>query len=331
MGEKVFRKVQFGLEADATPGTAVLATSMFLGTANVPVDRKPVYPEDTLGLRSRANRSVIYQIGVDKFTLKVEHGYFQALPFLLSTLLKECTPTETTPSQSDYLWAYTPSLTAANDPRTATIEVGDDTQAYEIEYCMGKSLKIEGKLGENAPVSLEQEFFGKQVTPTTFTVLSLPSGVEEMAANTAQIFIDSAWANLGGTEKTSLLREFSVEILTGNHPKYHGGELTMTGHGEGALDCMITFTFEGNSDADVLFDSFQAQTTKAIRLAVTGGQIGTGTNHGLIVDAFGTFEEVIPLGSEKDGDNLHTAVFHSINDGSGHQFAVSVTTNKSAE
>jgi len=60
--------------------------------------------------------------------------------------------------------------------------------------------------------------------------------------------------------------------------------------------------------ADAIFDAQQAQTFQAVRLAVNGGQIGTGVNHKLNIDVGGTWESVTPLNAEDRSDNLHLAV-----------------------
>lgn len=330
MGELMFRKIQYGKEG--TRGTAVAATAMWPGSVSIPADRKPKYPEETLGLRSRAQRSVIHQILADGINLSMEDGIFQKLPILgLITLKGGVTGVEQTVDQDDYLWDFTPSLTAANAPDTITLEYGDDTQAYEIEYVMGKSLKFSGKMGADEPVKVECGCFGKQITPTTFTGALTPTNGEAMIANLAKLYIDSTWATLGSTLKSDLLREFSVEILTGNHQKFYGnGSKMLSGYGEGFLDCMAALTFEGNAAADGYFDGFQAGTNYAIRLLIEGSQIGTGDNHSLVLDMYGDFEEVIPMGGEQDGNNLHTLMFHTFSDGQAtpHQFAMQVTTNQ---
>lgn len=332
MGELVFRKIQYGKEV--TRGTAVVATKMWPGKISVPVDRTPVFPELTTGRRARAQSGVFNQILVDGFTLSMEQGVFQALPMLFSMGLKGgVTATETTPSQTDYLWDFSPSLSASNAQNGMTVEFGDDTQAYEIEYCLARSLKIAGALGDDAGVSLEAECFGKQITATTFTAALTPGTYEFMVANMTKLYIDPAWATLGATQKTGLLQDFSIEIQTGLHPKFlANGVKTMTSHGEGFFDVMATFTFEGGSAADTEFDNFQAGTKRAIRLEVIGSQLGTGTPYKLTVDMFGQFESVIPLSSEKNGNNLHAAIFHCLDDNlaTPHMFAVTCTTNANA-
>lgn len=332
MGEVVFRKIQHGKET--TKGTAVAATRMFpFGTIKVPADRKPDFKDNALGRRARAQKGWVKQIAVDGITLTQEPMCFQSLPWIFSLGLKgNVSGAEQTTDQDDYLWDFTPSLTATNAPDSGTIEYGDDTQAYEIEYVMWRSIKIDGTLGEDGFVKLEVEGFGKQISTSTFTALS-PAAVEAAVANMVKIYIDPTWAALGTTQKTGLLQAFSIEILNGYHPKFHAaGVKTMTGHGEGYIDAMVTLTFEGGAEADAQWDAFRAGTQQAIRIEILGSQIGTGDPYSLIVDLFGEYEEVIPLASEKEGNSLHTAIFHALDDGQAtpHMLAVKVTTNNNA-
>lgn len=332
MGEKCFRKVQYGLESASAHGTAVAATKMLLAETKVPTDRKVSMPEEAIGLRAKSYRSAVYQILADSFPITVPHGYFQALPLLCSLFFKGAvTASEVTVGQGDYLWTFTPSLTAANSPDSITLELGDDVEQYEIEYVMAKRLLVAAQMGQDAPVTLEAECFGKQVTPTDFTgSLSLPAPTA-MIANQTRFYMDATWAGKGGTLKSGLLREASVEFLNGLHPKFHGNSKMMTGHGEGLFDLRANFVFEGNSDADGIYDAFQAQTEKALRLEFYGPQIGTGTVHSLKVDMWGIFSNVEPMGQDKDGDNLHVAEFVPYYGTTGAaMFALAVTTNSNS-
>jgi len=335
MGERVFNQVQYGLESSSAHGTQVATTRRSLGTITVPADRKPTFPEDTLALRARSARAVVYQIAADSVPWKMEHPIFQEMPAIFSCGLKGAvTAAEQTPSKGDYLWDFTPSLTASNAPDSLSLEVGDDVEQYLMEYAMAKRITIGGKLGADEPLKVEAELFARQVTPGAFTASQAAHATPEaMIADLTKFYIDPAWASLGSTQKTSLLREFSIEILTGLHPKWHGATKTCSTHGVGFIDGMGTLTFEGNSDADTLFDAFQAGTPKAIRLLTEGSVIGTSTiKHSLQIDLYGIFEEIIPIGSEQDGDNLHTAVFHGISDGTAtpHMLGVKVSTSANA-
>jgi hypothetical protein len=334
MGNRFFSKVQYGKET--TRGTAVAATKILLGKVPaVNSDRQPVFPAEDVGIRAEAVRAVIHQYLYNN-TLTTEHGYFQQLPALFGCGLKGgVTASEQTPSQADYLWTFTPSLTAANNADSLTIELGDDTQAFETEYAMFERIRISGQVSqgmEASPVNVEADFFGRQLTPTSFTgSLSLPTA-EPINAKLARFYLDTAWSGIGGTEKTNILRGFDIEILTGVHPKFSGsGNKYFNTHGEGLIMVTGNFTFEGNSDADAIFDAQQAATFQAVRLKVNGAQIGSGATHSLTLDIGGYWETAIPLGAEDRTDNLHTATLRGVYDPTGAKLLqVAVSTNSNA-
>lgn len=334
MGSRFFSKVQYGKES--TRGTAVAATKILLARVpQVKSDRMPVFPREDIGVRTSAVRALIHQYLYTN-TLTIEHGYFQILPWIFGCGLKGgVTASETTASQADYAWDQTPSLVAANDPDASTIELGDDVQAFEAEYAMFERIRISGQVSqgmEASPVNIEADFFSRQLTPTTFTgALSLPTA-ESMNAKLSRFYLDTAWSGVGGTEKANILRSFDIEILTGVHPKFAGsGYQYFNTHGEGVIDVTANFTFEGNSDADAIFDAHQAKTFQVARLAVLGPQIGSGVNHSLKIDIGGEWESVVPLSSEDREDNLHSATLHGRYDSTGAKvLQVNTVTNSNA-
>jgi hypothetical protein len=330
MGERMFKKIQFGKELKTAKGTIVPATSIFLGDAAVPTDRSYVFPKYNLALRAEASEAHLYQQLVDSFTLNLDDAYFQALPALLSMAIKgDITAAVHTTGQQDYDWPHTPSLTAGNTPDSFTFEIGDDVQAYALAYVMAKRITIAGAMGQNQGVKVSAECFAKSVVPQAFTAaLTLPV-IEPMVANKTMLYIDPNWATKGTTLKTGLLRDYSLEILTGLHPKFHGNSLTMDSNGESKIDAMLRLTLEGDSVADGYYDAMQARTPYAIQLKIPGAQIGSGQTHFLKVSLWGVFEEMQPMGSEAGGDNLHVALFHGLYDPTGAaMLAVDVCTNK---
>lgn len=334
MGSRFFSKVQFGKES--TRGTAVAADTLMLGRIPaVGSDRMPVFPREDVGINAAAVRSVIHQYLYSN-TLTTEHGYFQQLPVLFGCGLKGgVTATETNGGQGDYAWAFTPSLTAANSPDSLTIELGDDVQAFETEHAMFERIRISGTVAQGqdaSPVTVEADFFGRQLTPTSFTgAIALPTA-EPINAKLARFYLDTSWSGVGGTEKTNILRGFDIEILTGVHPKFSGSaNKYFNTYGEGLLEVTANFTFEGNSDADAIFDLHQANTLSIARLKIEGAAIGSGANHSLSIDIGGKWESVSPLASEDRNDNLHTAVLRGHYDATGAKLMqVNVVTDVSA-
>ena len=315
MAERALSKLQFGKESAAARGTPVAADTLLLGGAigGIPVDREVSHPEDALGVRARSSRAVFYQYLAEN-TISIPAGYFDILPMFLSCGVKgNITAVEQTGSQSDYLWTFAPSMTATNAPDSLTLEMGDDTDAYEVEHLMFQRLKFGGVVAQGigeAPVSIEGDYFARQVTKASFTGAITAPTVDTINAGLSRLYIDAAWANRGNTESTSILRAWEVEIMTGLHPKFFGSaNRYFSTFGESFLEVMVTLTLEGGAAADAERDKWIAGTAQAISLQVSGAQIGAGDTTQLTLNVWGAYDNVIPLGDEDRGNNLHTAVF----------------------
>jgi len=212
-------------------------------------------------------------------------------------------------------------MTAENAPDTITLEVGDNTDAYEIEYVMLERLKFSGIVAQDtaeSPVAIEADYFGRQVTKTSFTGAITAPSVTNMHGGLSRIYADPAWADRGTTEITNILRAWEVEIMTGFHPKFFGSANRFFDvHGESFIDVMVTLTFEAGASADAEFDLFKAGTKQSVSIQVLGPDIGVGDPNSLVLNVAGAYESVIPLSEEDRGNNIHTAVFHSLYDITG--------------
>lgn len=334
MGTSTLRKIQYGKEAQH--GTAVAATGLLPISTVPPIkpDRKPTYPRENAGVLADAVRSYVSGRLV-KDTLKWDTAYFQILPLLLSCGLKGgIVAAEQAAGQEDYLWDHTPAMDGtSNEQDSLTLERGDDGFMVESEYCMFDRIKISGEInqdGADSSVSIEAGYFGRQNSVTAFTAgLTIPA-LTPINSKLTRLFIDTTWAGVGVTEKTLTLRAYDIEILTGLHPKFHGSAAeTFDNHGEGPMAVMCAFTFEGNANAAAIYSAWEAQTLQVVRLKTEGPQIGTGAKHLMQIDIGGTWEEVIPLASESNGNNLWTAVLHGFYDPTGNTLLqAQVITNK---
>ncbi len=334
MGSETFVKNQYGKEL--TRGTAVAAAKRWWGTVTLPKDREPVHPKFTLGVRAESGHTEIRQILADGVMLNLDSAYYQALPMCWGILLKGgVTAAEQTTGKADYLWDFTPDLTAAANPDTITLQTGDNDQAYQVEYLMGKKISFDFTTGDNSDWKLVEECFGKQISTTTFTAsINTPTVLEPIVANTTQIWIDANWAALGTTAKSNFLRSGSIEIGSGNHAKFMAdGVKTFSKHGEGYVYGACKFVFEGGADAIAQWNAYQAGTPKAIRIKTTGGLIATGgLAYSQIIDLYGAFDEAIPLSGFQDGNTLYGTVFTTLTDlqATQHNVGVKVSVNQNA-
>lgn len=334
MSTFAFSKIQYGKESKVAHGTPVAATDLLAGAEikGIPNDRKPTFIEDAIGVRAASARSNVYELLVED-TLSVPHAYFQAVPLFFSCGLKgDITPTETTGGQGDYAWAFTPSMTTSNTPDSMTVQMGDDTQEYTVEYVMFKTIKVSGTIdqgGGDSPVSIEGNYFGRQFTAATFTPgLSIPA-MTTMNAKQAKLYKDTAWAGKGVTELAGVLRGFEFEVMTGVHPKFFGSaDKYFTTHGESVIGAMLTLTLEWDATTSPIYTDYQNETARAYAIKIAGPQIGSGANHGLNMFIWGKPESVIPLSSQSNGNNLVSVVIHGVYDTVGAQIVdVDCTTS----
>lgn len=333
MGEQAFTRVQYGIEA--TRGTPVAATGrLLLPTAKIKLfqDRKIQSPDESLGLRTKSKRTAVYQILGDSWGLQIDDGYYQALPFLYSIFMKGGVSPTQTGSDGDWKYDFTPSLSASNAINSATIEIGDDVQAYKMEYCMCKQLTIAGKVGGDSAQTIQAQLFNRQITPGTFTAaLSNPAAPEPIIANNTKIYQDPTWAALGSTLLSGLIIDYSIVMLNGVSPRFHAGSKIFDTHVESFLDFTATFTVEGNATAYAIFQLMQAQTPKAIQVITQGSQIDGGTNFQHQINMFGYWSQVIPLASNSNGSNFYSCVFSSLTDdlATPHSLGAIVTSSNS--
>lgn len=337
MGETTLSMIQGGIES--VHGTAVAATVKFLvgEVPPVPEDRSPTLIKDNAGVRSESVRE---QPRIDEFlvkdTLPFPDLYFQALPFWFSLGVKgNITPAEQTGSEGDYLWAFSPSMTATNAQDSATIEMGDDVQAYELDYLMVESYRIAGVVsqdGSPTPVTMAVNYFARQLSNASFTAAIAIPATKELIAKLCRFYEDTSWANIGNTEKTGLLRAFDIQILTGLHPKMQGGANKYFDiHGEGTFKVIANLVLEGNAAANAIQAKKQAGTKDFLQWSIDGPQIGAGDNHSWVLGTSGFWMSVIPMAQKVGGNNLHSAIFESAYDITGAQeLALDVTTDVAA-
>lgn len=331
-----FTKVQYGKES--TKGTAVASTRIRVGQApRITSDSKTEFIPEQFGVRMKYRRAHVYERLYQNVLASSHAGFQQMIVPLLTGVKGGVTASEVTPSQGDYLWTFTPNLTAAagsNTPDAFTMQVGDDEQAWRVPYCMTPRISLKGAVSQDggaAPVSIEQEVFGRFIEETTFTSsLSLENSTP-MNAKLAQLFVDTAWSGVGGTEYSDALVDFGCEILTGVHPIFRGATANyFNAHREGEMDLTFAFTVD-SALRDELLASQQAGDLQVARLKLNGPQIGSGTSHSLIIDASGKWEDVVARDSADRGDNLATLAFRAHYDDTGAKgIQILLTTDQSA-
>lgn len=337
MGSRVLRKIQVGKETDH--GTAVAADTRWVGEITLPdQDREVVIPEAGAGLRVPGilDNAYVERVLADGISYGSgdQGGYFQILPALLSMCVMNEVGTEQNVGEGDYLWEFDFPLTAAEDVDSFTIEVGDDTQAYEMAYCLARSLTITGN-AETGESTISADIFGDEIATADFTAAQTISAVQYINPKLTTLAIDDTWAGLAGTPLTAALLDWSLTINGGVHPKRRGSSsLQFDSHGQDKISVDLSLTLERTAAVVTEAAKFYATTTdpRFIQLEIDSGVIiGAGANHKLTIQLAAIPTAWSLMGSDQDGNTLDVVQYKVGYDLTGTKAAlIQVTTNVSA-
>jgi len=279
MGLTAFRRIQVGKET--TPGTAVAATAKLMGmTLKAPLgDRRIVQPEEERGSLAGAFRSYTQAIGWEGATLSGDATFEDILYLLAMAVEGGVTPSGLGTAKT---WTFSPSLTSANSPDTFTLEFGDDTQAYEVEYVLATGLEISGGVGQALKCSAN--LVGRQITPTTFTPSLVDRNVESALAGKTSLYMDDAGGTIGTTAKAATLLDWTWRLPEHFATIAHQGSLYFTAVREQRMKPTLEMTVEFNAGVAALRTKYASETAQLVRIEAVGGLIETGTNKKLTID-----------------------------------------------
>jgi len=277
MSLKAFRKIQISNVED-TVGTAEAATEILYGTLVPPGPGITVHwpEEDRNSLaKYQANDEVVAKLQNLVWAGDLNHRH--AAYLLCMAVRGNITPTQADPTNEPnaYTWTVEPTLTTANTPDqtngvdTFTIEYGDNTQAYETEYCFIERLTIEGSA--NGVCTFSADITGRQQSDTTFTAALTAQSVQRFPFNLAKFHFDTSWANLGNTQKTGLVRGFTWTLDTMLRAfQTADGALYFSSVVESPKAPTLELQLKRGSDADTQRGYHEARTTTFIRIDLYG-------------------------------------------------------------
>lgn len=271
MGVAALRKIQAGKET--TRGTAVAATAKWMGVelAASLKDREIVQPSDQRGSLAGAFRS--YSPAYLWESKLSGHVTFEDLILLLAMAIKGGV-TPTTVDTSARLWTFAPSLTAANDPDTFTLELGDNVQAYEAEYVFAKGLEISAALDE--ALQFSADLVGRQLTATTFTGALSDRTVEQALAAKVKLYMDDTGGTIGTTQKTATLLDWTWSLPEHFVVKRHqDGSLTFSAHSEVPMIPELKLVVEFVAGVATLRTKYTGETRQLVRLKTEGSLVGS--------------------------------------------------------
>jgi hypothetical protein len=274
--ELILRKVQAGLES--TRGTSVAATRKVYAicspsyekplaampdqTGTYAARRRPAYGRERVGLT--ATDAVSYEDLAWWFQMALKGGVSGVAG--------------ATTNAAAYTYTFSPS-TATDDLKSATFEVGEPGNPYEIDQCMVNSwtLRIDPDNDAEPTWMLDLEMLGRTMTPTSYTAALADRTTELVLARGTKIYVDEPGGTIGGTQVTGRLINASI---TGNnsltYKAFMEDEAAMAanrvGRGERFYDAQFTVEFDSDNDA-MGFDNLRAGTKRLIRIQREGAVV----------------------------------------------------------
>jgi hypothetical protein len=294
-GTKPFFKFQAGIEA--TPGTPVAATrKQPIVSGNMVEHGDRVFIEEERGSLIKNYRAVPVKQFVELTGIEVAPTY-EDLAWWLQFFAKGGV-TGVLEDVTAYRYTFTPTATA-DDLKTATIETGDTTQEYDVEFCVGSRMEI--VFARNAPSSMTVDFLGKQATPSTFTPALSDRVTEDINGALAAVYIDSA--TMGTTLVTNVL-EVTIGLETATTQFWAlNGSLAPVDVYRGAprsATVEMTMAFNSTTEYAAFKANFDGDDPRLIRVKVEGSDIpGSATAKLAQFDLYTVWAEA-PFG-EQDG------------------------------
>ncbi len=221
MGKAVtgMRLFQWGMEADATPGTAVPATSK-LAVEDIeftPLDA--LYrPKLAKGLITRhpGNETVIMR-GTKFKVAESPVSYDQIHNWIAMAVKGDVAATGADP----YTWTIVRDILADPDINTRTLErrLTDGTNHIDNEWAYAFLSVLRFVYKDNQPLKFSAEGFARRIQASTLTAAQAFPTIEIPPAALAKVWIDSTWAALGTTQVVGQVLGAEVAFRTGYKPK----------------------------------------------------------------------------------------------------------------
>lgn len=215
---------------------------------------------------------------------------------------------------ADKVWTFTPSLTAANNPESYSVDVGDDVQAWRVQYGMMSRWKLSSALGQ--ATMLEADWFGQRAVKSAPAAPAGNSAVK-IPGDLWKIRFATTFAGLGAaSDVLAFLVGWDLEVFTGlvwEH--YMDGNPFGSQHVETDIAGKLTLTVASTALAvSEIYDKAVAATMDFVQLKATGPVLGGST----YVAGFQTpilWEEPSIIDSDRKGVNLYKVVAHIADDG----------------
>lgn len=277
MGNYFTTKVQLGQQsAYGTPQTtATIIPTGLTGVwedktelVNVAADMPQGTKIDKLDL---ATKSVLADLALDGYATHENLTY-------IGNGLKAGT-TGSTYLTSGKSYTFTPVVGASDAPTLFTAQVGDETQAWQIQDLLLMEASIKAAWGGDK-TEVSSKWTGHTLATTSFTSSVPYLAATKVPASTWKLYIEDGGGTFGTNAKTALMRDFELKITTGYmHDGYLQGNsgVAPDSYNQGKLKIELGVTYDINATSLTEWGKYGSKGIRKIRLDNTGATIGAGT------------------------------------------------------
>lgn len=293
----------FQLGVESTAGTAVATTRELYPDGTGHID-----PGTQVGFHEGAQRGTFSNIThatslmeapAISYSSDPSHGVtFDELVIPGSQLIAGETGAGTA---DDKTWTFTPAQTTHTFD-TYTLNVGDGTQNFEIDYGFMTGFSLSG--GFDDLTQMSGEWVGQEIAKTSVDAVAANDGVKIPSALWTIKYATSQSGLAGASALGNTLRSWTLDVDTGLRPRFYADGNRFFGQAVASenLGGTLSMVWDSTSDAVTQYDRYEAQSVSFFRLAATGPSLG-GSSYSAQIDVAVIWESVEPIGSESDGVN----------------------------
>jgi hypothetical protein len=266
-----FLKVQWGEET--TPGTIVAATAIAAALTDI-----RYRPDTIINTPAKLNGSLAVANDVavlGKAGMLQIGGYltFEEVNYLLEMGYKDITPSADGGTPIAYTRVAEPTLTAADDPKTRTVEVGTNQEAFVLPYSFLETWGFTAKVKDfsNFNATIRAQDFIEQA----FTGALTPHQAERVLGQQWKAYVaNAAFGAMGGGDITDCLTDLAFD----SGPLYMwancmNGLLTPESHVQQGQQPSITLTLQLSPTSLDFLRKYQAGDKCFVRLRNYGSVI----------------------------------------------------------
>ena len=301
-GTQVFTYLNLGKET--VRGTPVAPTRQMYVEGTGILDHDPslnFHEGENSGVRTRIRRATQQAEDVSlKFKTKSGIGY-DDLVVPWSQLKGGLTGVG---GGADKTWTGTPSMTGANNPESYSVDVGDETQNWRVQYAMMTRFKLSAALDD--VTAFEADMFGQRAIKGAKASPAINSSPKIPGDLWTVKFAATAAGLPGASVQSGFLMSWELEVFTGLIWLHSmNGNLYGDQHVETEIKGTLTMTVQSTALAvSEFYDKAFSQTLDFVRLKATGPVLG-GSNYSAQLDCPVLYERPEIISDEQDGINMY--------------------------